>query len=96
VKASEAVVSGPTIESQIKTFIARKLLFTDDEYSFTDDTSFVEETIIDSLGVMELVSFVRTTFGVEVDPTEVTPDNFDSVAKIAAFVRGKTAGELIA
>jgi acyl carrier protein len=76
-------------ESTIKAFIARELLFSDDGFPHTDDTSFLEEGIVDSLGVMELVSFVQKTFGVTVAPSEVTPENFDSVARLAGFVRRK-------
>jgi acyl carrier protein len=49
----------------------------------------LREGIIDSLGVVELVEFVQTTFGIKVEQQEVRPDNFDSVEKLAAFVRRK-------
>jgi acyl carrier protein len=38
---------------------------------------------------MELVMYVGSTFGVQVEPTEITPDNFDSVAKLANYIRRK-------
>ena len=50
------------------------------------------EGIIDSLGVVELVEFVQSRFGVRVDQQEVVPDNFDSVSRLAAYVRRKLAG----
>ena len=40
---------------------------------------------------MELVMYVQSEFDITVDPHEVTPDNFDSVNKLAAFVRRKQA-----
>ena len=41
------------------------------------------------LGVVELVEFLQTQFQLKVEQQEVRPDNFDSVAKMAAFVRRK-------
>jgi len=78
------------IEESIRGFIAQDLLYCDTTFTCADDASFLQEGIIDSLGVIELVEFVRKTFGVTVDQKEVTRANFDSVAKLAAFVRRKT------
>ncbi|MCL4788722.1 MAG: acyl carrier protein [Verrucomicrobia bacterium] len=77
------------IESKIKEYIATNLLFSPEGFAYPDDASFLKEGIIDSIGVMELVSFVQSTFKIEVNQAEVTPDNFDSVARLAAFVRRK-------
>ena len=47
------------------------------------------------MGVMELVAFVEASFGVKVDDHDITPDNFDSVRKLADYVRrisGAVAG----
>jgi acyl carrier protein len=38
---------------------------------------------------MDLVTFVQSSFGVRVDPEDVTPDNFDSVKRLAHYVRRK-------
>lgn len=80
-----------SIEPAIRDFIARNLLYSDTGFSYADDASFLAEGIIDSLGVMELVEFVQKHFGVKVEQAEVTPAHFDSVARLAAFVRQKLA-----
>ena len=77
------------IESAIREFIATRLLYSNDGFKYADDAPLLREGIIDSLGVVELVEFVQTQFGVKVEQREVRPDNFDSVAKLAAFVRSK-------
>ena len=77
------------IETQIKDYIAKNLLFSDKGFTYPDNVSFLEEGIIDSVGVMELVSFVEEKFGVKVDDLDITPDNFDSVLKLAAYIRRK-------
>jgi acyl carrier protein len=77
------------IEKDIKDFIAKQFLFSEDGFPYSDDTSFLQEGIIDSLGVMELVTFVQDTYKITIDPTEVTPEHFDSVEKLSAFVKSK-------
>ena len=79
------------IETQIQRFISENLLFNEGAFNYTNDTSFLREGILDSVGVMELVAFVESCFGVKVEPAEVTPDHFDSVNKLAGFIRGKQA-----
>ncbi len=82
-------ISSQEIEKAARDFIARNLLYSSDGFGYSDTTSLIGEGILDSLGVVELVEFVQTQFGIKVDQQEVTPDNFDSVAKLAAFVRRK-------
>jgi acyl carrier protein len=79
------------INTKIRNFIARNLLFSDNGFGYDDNDSFLQEGIVDSVGVMDLVSFVEETFGVAVDDHEITPDNFDSVNKLAQYVRSKQA-----
>ena len=79
-----------TIETQIKAYIAKNLLFSSNGFKYSDEASFLEEGIVDSQGVMELVAFVEDTFHVSVDDMEIIPDNFDSVSKLASYIRCKT------
>lgn len=55
----------------------------------TDDTRLVEEEIIDSLGIFLLVAFLKESFEVEIEPDEVTLENFATVDDIAALVERK-------
>ena len=80
-----------TIEEQIRQQIADNFLFSVDGYQLPDDASFLEEGIIDSTGVLELVMFIEETFNVTVEDEEIVPANFDSVSRLATFVRGKTS-----
>ena len=77
------------IEQAIRDFIATNLLYSSEGFTYADEASLLREGIIDSLGVAELVAFVQTQFGVQVEQQEVRPENFDSVARLAAFVRAK-------
>jgi acyl carrier protein len=70
------------VSSRVREFIRGSFLV--DE--FKDDDSFLANGLIDSLGMMQLVSFVEGEFQLPVKDTDLVPENFDSVANIAAFV----------
>ena len=78
------------IQAQIRDYIAQNLLFSDDGFGYPDDASFLEEGIVDSVGIMELVMFLEENFGLTVDDEDLTPDNFDSVNKLAAYIKRST------
>jgi acyl carrier protein len=80
-----------TIVEQVREYVAENLMVSDNGYSLEDDTSFLEEGIVDSTGVLEMVMFVEEAFGIEVDDQDIVPDNFDSVSKLVAYVQSKTA-----
>jgi acyl carrier protein len=54
--------------------------------NISDDDNLLESGVIDSLGVLEIVTFLREDFALEVEDDELTPENFQSISSIAAFV----------
>jgi acyl carrier protein len=78
-----------TIEEQIKEYISRNLLFSNNGFPYSDEDSFTDQGIVDSLGIMVLVAFVEDNFKLSVEDWEITPMNFDSVARLAVYVRSK-------
>lgn len=77
------------LKSEIRSFIVENFLYGQSENGFTDDASFLEKGLIDSTGVLELVSFVEEKYGISVADDELVPDNFDSVDKLTAFILKK-------
>jgi acyl carrier protein len=90
-KSPDPEVQLTDIESRIRDYVADNLLFSGNGFMYADDASFLNEGIVDSVGVLELILFVQEAFSVNVDDAEVTPDNFDSVANLAAYIRRKLA-----
>ena len=78
-----------TIEGQVRQYIAENFLFSDDGYPLSDDASFLQEGIVDSTGVLELIIFVEEQFKVSVEDAEVVPENFDSISQLAGYIRRK-------
>jgi acyl carrier protein len=82
-------VDTDNVSFKLRDFIARNFLFTDKGFEYPDTASFLEEGIIDSLGIIELVSFVEKEFGISVADHELLPTNFDSVARLSAYIQTK-------
>ena len=78
-----------TISSQVKDYILQNFLFTSDTDAIKDDDSLLDRGLIDSTGILELVTFVEETFGLKVADNDLVPENFDSVSNIAKFVESK-------
>jgi len=79
-----------TRSSEIRAFIIANFLF-GEAGTFQDDTSFMGGGIIDSTGILELVMFLETTYGIKVQPEEMLPENLDSVNRVAVFLALKLA-----
>ena len=73
-------------------FIIDNFLFEED-YTFKADTSFLENGIIDSTGILELVAFLEEKFSITVRDEEMIPENLDSLGNVADFVERKMISE---
>jgi acyl carrier protein len=76
------------ISDKIKEFIVTELMFEDSTAAVTDDTPLLEG-VIDSLGLMQMISFIEEEFDVAIDDAEVTSSNFRTVADIQRLVEQK-------
>jgi acyl carrier protein len=77
------------LNQQIRDFVTSNFYVADPK-SLEDRTSLLDQGIIDSTGVLEVVVFVETTFGITVEDGEMLAENLDSIERIAAFVARKT------
>lgn len=80
----------PAIASHIRSFILSDFLL-GREYALTDDASFLEAGIIDSIGILELVAFLEESYGITIPDDELIPENLDSVRRVASYVERKLA-----
>jgi acyl carrier protein len=77
------------ISLAVRRFIGENFLFRDDGDAITHDASLLDAGIIDSTGVLELVCFLESTFGIEVHDDEMLPENLDSIGAITGYVTRK-------
>ena len=76
---------------KLREYILGNFLFTEDENALGNDDSFMEKGIIDSTGILEVVTFIEEDFGFKVNDEELIPENLDSVNNLAAFIQRKQA-----
>ena len=72
-------------KQKIKDFIIENFLF-GEESDLNGDTSFLEEGIIDSTGVLELIEFLEEEFEIEIDDEDMIPENLDSLNNLEKFI----------
>ena len=76
------------ISERIRKFIIETFLFEEDD-NLKGNTSLLENGIIDSTGVLELVMFIEETYGISVDDDEIVPENLDSISNITDYIQRK-------
>ena len=76
--------------NRIRAFIVENFLFGSDD-GFRDDISFLDDGIIDSTGILELVAFLEEEFDIIVEDEELVPENLDSIDNVVAFLEIKNS-----
>lgn len=76
------------VKRKIRTFITDNYLFGDDA-GLEESTSFLDEGIVDSTGILELIEFISEEFGITVEDDELVPENLDSINNVSAFIGRK-------
>ncbi len=76
-------------EKAIRDYVLENYLFTDDQSALANDASFLENGIIDSTGILEVIAFIEEEFEIEVEDEEMIPENLDSVNNLVAFIATK-------
>ena len=79
------MIAPTTIRQQLREFILGNFLF-GRERPFGDEDSIAREGIVDSTGVLQLVSFLEETYNITVEDEELTPENLDSIGSITAYI----------
>jgi acyl carrier protein len=77
------------VKSKIRTFIVDNYLFGDDD-GLEENTSFLDEGIVDSTGILELIEFISEEFSITVEDEELIPENLDSINNVTVFIGKKT------
>ena len=78
------------IKEQIRQFILKNFYVADPDL-LADDASLLDLAIIDSTGVLEVISYLEESYGISVADTEITPENLETIERIGKFVAQKQA-----
>jgi acyl carrier protein len=76
------------LRSQIRSFIAKNF-YVPDGTTIADEASLLDQGVIDSTGVLEVIGFLEDSFHLTVEDIEMVPENLDSIDRLTAFVERK-------
>lgn len=83
------------IQKTVRDFITTNF-YVPERFTLTDGTSLIEVGIVDSTGVLEVIGFIETEFGLQVQDDEVVPENLDSIERISRFIQVKLSSQAAA
>jgi acyl carrier protein len=81
---------------RVRAFVEENFLFREDISGLADTDSLLENGVMDSTGILELVAFLETTFAIQMADAEIVPENLDSIASIARYLERKLTVEVAA
>jgi acyl carrier protein len=79
-----------TTEERLKQFIVENFYVSDAD-ALGADTSLISGGYVDSTGMLEMVGFLEEQFSIKVSDEELVPDNFETIARMVAYLDGKRA-----
>jgi acyl carrier protein len=79
-----------TIEQDVREFLRDNLFLTSVD-DLSDDDSFLEKGIVDSMGILHLIAFVEDKYGIRPADEDLITENWDSIRRMSNYVRGKLA-----
>ncbi len=77
-----------TIQQQLRKFICENFYISDPK-EIADETLLVTHGYIDSTGMLEVISFLEEEYGITITDQETTPENLESIERMAAFISRK-------
>ena len=78
-----------SLRMEIRGFIVENFLKGQDSDNLKHDTSFLEEGIIDSTGLLELVAFLDDEYKIEMESEELIPENLNSIKNLCEYIERK-------
>ena len=79
-----------TFDNKLRTFILENYLFTNDQSKLKNSDSFLETGIIDSTGILEVITFIQDELNITIEDDEMIPENLDSIDNVLTFIKKKT------
>jgi acyl carrier protein len=77
------------LNGRIRAFVLEKFPLARKQ-QLKDSDALLESGILDSLGILDLVTYLEQEFSISVADDELVPENFQSIERVAAFVQSKS------
>lgn len=78
-------------EMDLRNYVLENYLFTDDQTQLNNDDSFMDKGIVDSTGILEIITFIEDEYDINVEDSEMIPENLDSINNLVIYLAKKTA-----
>jgi len=83
-----------SVATEVEQFLLDEVMTGSAVDSIDHDEDLLGAGVVDSHGLMQLVAFLRSRYGMAVPDEALTPENFQTIAAIAAFVERERAGQV--
>jgi acyl carrier protein len=80
-----------TLEQEIRAFLTDNFLLTQEAIELAGDESLTRRGIVDSVGLLEVILFLESNYGIDVPDDEVMPGNMDTIDNIVGYLARKFA-----
>lgn len=80
------------VKDTVMDYIRENFIFGRKDFELKPDQSLIENGIIDSTGILELVMFIEETYSIQIKDEELVPENLDSIDNIVRFLSTKGVG----
>ena len=77
------------IQQELHSFLTENFAVDGDANPIGLDESLIESGVVDSTGLLELVSFVETRYGLQIPDEDLLPENFETLANISAYITAR-------
>ena len=82
-------IPGALVRENLRAYVLQNFLFSDDPALLDDTLSFRDARTIDSMGMVEIISFIEEKYNIKVLDEDMVPEKLDSINRLVAFVRQK-------
>ena len=79
------------VEQRVRQYIVDNLRFYGSPETLTADYGLIDNDVLDSMGIFEVISFLEDHYGIEVEDQDLVPENFESIKAISTLVAAKTS-----
>ncbi|HYC51308.1 MAG TPA: acyl carrier protein [Gemmatimonadaceae bacterium] len=80
------------IREKVRAYLQENFLYTMPDVVLDDDDKLLERGIVDSMGIVELLTFIEDEFGVQPADEEISEANLGTVRAVVSFITSKQAG----
>ena len=76
-------------KDQLRNYIFSELARNNYSKNLSDEDSLIENGVLDSVAIVQLLSFIENNFGTIIDDEELIPENFETINSMCSLIKRK-------